>query len=81
MDTAGFDSTRWDHGLLIGCFVGLSILGLSLSWRSHAAAKAKRKQAKLARRLAVELSPPDGQCYLSLKLRLNPLKATTLNKN
>lgn len=55
MDSAGFDPTYWHHWLLIGCFIGVSIWGLSLSWQWRAKAQLKRKRAKLARRLAIAL--------------------------
>lgn len=55
MNGVSFDPARWDHWLLIGCFVGLSIWGLHLSWQWRRAARLKRQQARLARRLAMEL--------------------------
>ena len=55
MDSAGFDPTRWNHWLLIGCFVSLSTWGLYLSWQWRAEARLQRKKAKLARRLAIAL--------------------------
>ncbi len=55
MDSAGFDPTRWNHWLLIGCFISVSIWGLYLSWQWSAEARLKRKRAKLARRLAIAL--------------------------
>jgi hypothetical protein len=56
MDSAGFDPTCWNHWLLIGCFLGLSTLGLYFSWQWRNAAAMQRRQAKLARRLALELN-------------------------
>ncbi|NJM98672.1 MAG: hypothetical protein HC800_17285 [Phormidesmis sp. RL_2_1] len=55
MDSAGFDPTRWHHWLLIGCFVGVSIWGLYLSWQWRTKARLQRRQTKLARRLAIAL--------------------------
>lgn len=59
MDGAGFDPNRWNHWLLIGCFVGMSIWGLQLSWQwgkeVRSKARARRERTKLARRLAAEL--------------------------
>jgi hypothetical protein len=55
MGSAGFDATLWSHWLLIGCFVGLSGWSLYMSWQWDSAAKARQKQARLARRLAMEL--------------------------
>ena len=61
MDSAGFDSARWDHWLLIVCFVAIAATGLwsSWQWRQRACqAKAKsRAKARLARRLAIEVHP------------------------
>lgn len=51
MNHAGFNPSHWSHWLLIGCFLGLSIWGLSLSWRWR---QLKRERAKLVRRLAIE---------------------------
>lgn len=55
MDSAGFDPTDWGHWLLIICFLGVSLVGLSLSWQWNKDVKAERKRAQLARRLAREL--------------------------
>lgn len=56
MDGAGFNPTHGSHWLLIGCFIGVSIWGLSLSWQWQRQAKLKRERARLARRLAMELN-------------------------
>ena len=55
MDGASFDPTRWDHWLLLSCFIGVSAWGLRLSWQWHRAVGLKRQQVKVARRLAMEL--------------------------
>lgn len=55
MDGVGFDPTYASHWLLIGCFMGISIWGLLLSWQWQRQTKLKRERAKLARRLAMEL--------------------------
>ena len=55
MDGASFDPAQWSHWLLIGGFIGVSVWGLSLSWQWRRSARLKRQQAKLARRLAIEL--------------------------
>ncbi len=62
MDSAGFDPTRWHHWLLLGCFIGVSIWGVSLSWQWRRAARVRRERAKVARRLAMELHGV-GQAY------------------
>lgn len=59
MDSAGFDPNSWYHWLLLGCFIGVSIWGLSLSWQWRTEAKVKRERAKVARRLAMELHGVD----------------------
>ncbi len=66
MDGVSFDPTRWTHWLLIGCFIGVSIWGLSLSWQWQRQAGLKRERAQLARRLAMELH---GVSYLSEERR------------
>ncbi len=74
MDGAGFDPNRWNHWLLISCFVGMSILGLQLPWQwgkeSRSKLKARRERARLARRLSVELH---GVGRSSLENRRSPL--------
>lgn len=55
MDSAGFNPTDWGHWLLIICFLGVSLVGLSLSWQWNKDVKAQRKRAQLVRRLAREL--------------------------
>ncbi len=50
MDNAGFDAARWDHWLLVFCFLGVAGSGLRLSWQWRRAAIQRRR---LARSLAV----------------------------
>jgi len=61
MDSAGFDSARWDHWLLVVCFVAIATYGLWSTWQwSRATRQANQKsrvKAKLARRLAIEIHP------------------------
>lgn len=57
MDSAGFDSARWDHWLLIACFVAIAIYGLRSTWQLNRALRQQRAKAKLARRLAMEIHP------------------------
>ncbi|MGC1306571.1 MAG: hypothetical protein WA885_05025 [Phormidesmis sp.] len=55
MDNIGFDPARWNHWFLLCCFAGVSFWGLYLSWRWGAETRLKRRQSRLARRLAMEL--------------------------
>ena len=68
MNDVGFDPTRWSYWLLIVCFIGVSTWGLYLSWQwaseIRSQADLKRKRAKLARRLMVEMH---GMSYCSPK--------------
>lgn len=63
MDSSGFDATRWEHWLLISCFVVMAAGGLWSSWQFKQAAKKRARQqrvrSRLARRLAMELGLPD----------------------
>jgi hypothetical protein len=73
-----FDPTRWNHWLLIGCFVGLSGWGLYLWWQWGKAAKAKRKQTRLARRLAIALHGIDDS---EAEIRLSPQQGSAYQKS
>jgi len=69
MDSVGFDPTRWNHWLLIGCFMSVSMWGLYLSWQWRTEARLKRKQVRLARRLAIALhGARDASAVNSIKL-------------
>lgn len=61
MDGAGFDSDRWDHWLLIVCFVAIATYGIWSTWQWNQSIRQdnekSRAKAKLARRLAIEIHP------------------------
>ncbi|MEM6453134.1 MAG: hypothetical protein AAF703_22805 [Cyanobacteria bacterium P01_D01_bin.105] len=72
--SSAFDVTRWDHWLLIVCFMIIAACGLWISWQwQHHPDKSKRssnkKEAKaaekLAHRLMIELHGPSAKKELS----------------
>lgn len=75
MDATGFNTAYWSHWLLIGCFVSVSAWGLLLSWQWRQEARMKDRQAKLARRLAVELHGVD----YSSKVGFSPLERSIVS--
>ena len=50
MNNAGFSAVRWDHWLLIVCFLAVASYGMYLSWQWKRDAKIKR-----ARRMRIRL--------------------------
>lgn len=87
MDSAGFDATRWEHWLVIGCFVVMAAGGLWSSWQFKQAAKKRARQqqvrSRLARRLAMELRLPDESSVGSSGLksaRLRPRPTALLKE-
>lgn len=57
MDSAGFESARWDHWLLVACFLAIATSGLWLCWQWSQADRRQRKKKRMARRLAIEVHP------------------------
>ncbi|MEL6814829.1 MAG: hypothetical protein AAFP03_08440, partial [Cyanobacteria bacterium J06598_3] len=58
MDSAGFDVTRWDHWLVISCFVVMAAGGLWACWQFRQAANKRTQRqvrSRLARRLSMEV--------------------------
>ena len=51
MDNAGFSAVRWDHWLLVVCFLAVASYGIYLSWQWKRDAKVRRAKRMLARRL------------------------------
>lgn len=78
MNSAEFDATRWEHWLLISCFVMMAAGGLWSSWQFNQVAKKRARQqqvrSRLARRLAMELGLPDE----SSSIGSNGLKSARL---
>ncbi len=63
MDNAGFESARWDHWLLVACFLAIATSGLWLSWQWTQAERQQRKKSRLARRLAMEVHPLESRSH------------------
>ncbi len=61
MNSVGFAIARWDHWLLVVCFVAIATTGLWVTWQWHQESRKiqahNRAKAKLARRLALEIHP------------------------
>lgn len=47
--SANFDPTRWDHWLLVSCFVGMAIWSIWLSWRWERRGQKMRRRARMSR--------------------------------
>lgn len=51
--SANFDPTRWDHWLLVSCFVGMALWSVWLSWRWEKQSQKMRRRARMARLVAM----------------------------
>lgn len=71
MDSAGFDATRWEHWLVISCFIVMAAGGLWSSGQFSQAAKKRARQqqvrSRLARRLAMEVGLPKASSVGSVQ--------------
>ncbi|PZO56343.1 MAG: hypothetical protein DCF15_08960 [Phormidesmis priestleyi] len=52
--SANFEPTRWDHWLLVSCFVAMAIWSVWLSWRWESQTQKMRQRARMARLVAME---------------------------
>lgn len=55
MTNTGFEASRWDHWLLIVCFISVASYGLWISWQWREDQRKKQLHQRMAYRLRVEV--------------------------
>ncbi|MEL7143660.1 MAG: hypothetical protein AAFY33_15455 [Cyanobacteria bacterium J06643_4] len=88
MDSSSFDLANASHWLLVGAFIVVSAVGLTISWQWFQEAKGRRRRLRLSRRLMMELHggalpvcTADGQRHDDNSLSTTDRAACSNNRN